>query len=377
MASKDTKDWRWLQTGDEAYAAMLAAIDTASRSVRLETYIFQDCEVGQQFRQALARAAQRGARVQVLVDALGSIELSATFWQPLLEAGGEFRWFNSFHLQRISFRDHRKILVCDEAVAFVGGFNIAAESQGDGVNRGWRDVGLMITGTLARELVAAFDDMFARAEFRHRRLSRLRKTSARKAAGTAEGELLLSGPGLGRNPIKRALHADLAKATSLQVIAAYFLPSWRIRRCLVRAARRGGKVQLILPAKSDVPIAQLASRSLYARLMRAGIEIYEYQPQILHAKLVIADGVTYVGSANLDTRSLNINYELLVRLTQPEHAEQARRTFAEALTHCRRVDRATWRKSRSFWDKLKEQWAYFLLARLDPYIARQQLSALH
>ena len=376
MNADEKRDGRWLPTADQAFGAMLAAIDTAHSSVRLESYIFQDSPLGERFRQALVTARGRGVRVRVLVDALGSLELPDSFWQPLREAGGEFRWFNSFNLRRPSFRDHRKLLVCDETVAFVGGFNIAAEYEGDGVTQGWRDLGLKVTGTLARELATAFDDMFIRAEFRHRQVHRLRKTSAKKVAAAAEGELLLSGPGLGRNPIKRALHADLATARSLQIMAAYFLPSWRIRRCLVRAARRGGKVRLMLSAKSDVMVAQLASHSLYGGLLRAGVEIYEYQPQTLHAKLIIVDGVTYVGSANLDTRSLNINYELLVRLTQPEHAEQAGRIFAEALTHCRRIDRAQWRKARTFWTKLKEHWAYFLLARIDPYLARQQLHAL-
>jgi len=140
--------------------------------------------------------------------------------------------------------------------------------------------------------------------------------------------------------------------------------------------RRGGRVQLILAGKSDVLLSQLAARSLYQRLLRAGVEIYEYQPQILHAKLIVVDQVVYVGSANLDARSLHINYELLMRLPDRQLAAEARKIFAADLQHCRSIERVAWRKSRTFWNKLKERWAYFLFARVDTYVARRQFRTL-
>ncbi len=213
-------------------------------------------------------------------------------------------------------------------VAFVGGFNIASDYDGDGVTRGWFDLGLRTTGPLAAQLAATFEEMFERADFQHKRFMRLRKTTARKVVLTPNEQLLLSGPGRGRSPIKRALKNDLGRATNVQIMVAYFLPTWRIRRDLVRVARRGGTVQLILPGKSDVLISQLAGQSLYRRLLKAGVQIYEYQPQILHAKLIIADDIVYVGSANLDQRSLNINYELMVRFDQKALADAARAMFA-------------------------------------------------
>jgi cardiolipin synthase len=107
--------------------------------------------------------------------------------------------------------------------------------------------------------------------------------------------------------------------------------------------------------------------------MRRGVEIYEYQPQILHAKLFLIDEQVYVGSSNLDARSLNINYELLVRITDPHAVTQARAIFSEILGHCRRIEPALWRKSRTIWTKLLEDWAHFFLARVDPYLARRNL----
>jgi cardiolipin synthase A/B len=116
-------------------------------------------------------------------------------------------------------------------------------------------------------------------------------------------------------------------------------------------------------------LSLLASHRLYRLLLKRGIRIHEYEPQILHAKLFLIDDQVYVGSSNLDTRSLNINYELLVRISEPDVVAEGRRIFAEALGHCRRIELAQWRKSRSFWTKLLEEWAYFFLARVDPYFA--------
>ena len=117
----------WLRTGSDVFPAMLAAIAAARRSVRLETYIYAPGPLGERFREALVRARQTGAKVQVLIDALGSYNLPSDFWKPLLEVGGEMRWFNPLSLNRLGFRNHRKLLVCDETVAFIGGFNIAPE----------------------------------------------------------------------------------------------------------------------------------------------------------------------------------------------------------------------------------------------------------
>jgi cardiolipin synthase len=354
---------------------MLNAIHAARESVRLETYIYADDPVGQQFRSALVQAQQRGVRVQVLVDAFGSIYLGENFWTPLTNWGGQFRRFNPLALNRWSYRNHRKLLVCDNAVAFIGGCNISHEYAGDGVTRGWRDLGLRITGPLAEELGDSFDAFFARADFRHKRLQRLRKPANTTAAGH-NWKLLLRCPGRHHAEFKRALAQDLAGAQSVRIISAYFLPTWRLRMELRRIARWGGQVQLILAAKSDVPLARLASRHLYRSFLRAGVEIYEYQPQVLHAKMIIIDDIVYAGSANLDTRSLQINYELLVRIADATLAAEARELFAGDLAHCRRVERRAWRKSRTFWNKLKEEVAYYFLARLDLYVARRQLKML-
>lgn len=369
-------EYRWLRTGGQALFEMLEAINSAQKSIRLEMYIFHTSAIAEQFRAALLNACQRGIKVQVMVDGLGSMTLPSTFWDGLKMCGGEFRWFNPLSLHRLSVRDHRKILVCDDEIAFVGGFNISAEYQGDGVHTGWRDLGLKICGPLVHELAVAFDELFAIADFKQGFLSRWRKPHGQKMVSSTTGNLLLTSPGRQINPVQRALKTDLRSAKSVQIISAYFLPPWGLRHALMRVARHGGRVQLIVPAKSDVPLMQAASRSLYRRLLRAGIEIYEYQPQILHAKLIIVDNIVYAGSSNLDTRSLHLNYELLVRLKDPELVEEARDIFHKDLRHCLRIQLNDWIKSRTFWTRLRQRWAYFVLARLDPYLTRWQLKNL-
>jgi cardiolipin synthase len=312
----------------------------------------------------------------VLIDALGSYSLPADFWRTLIAAGGEVRRFNPLSLNRLGIRNHRKLLVCDGQVAFIGGFNIASEYEGDGITSGWRDIGLKIEGNLVEQLAASFDEMFDRADFQHQRFVHLRRATANKVVRAQNEQLLLSGPGRGVSPIKRSLHRDLRVARSVQIMVAYFLPSWRLRRQLGRVVRQGGRVQLLLAGKSDVSVSQLAAESLYPRLLKAGIEIYQYQPQILHAKLFITDDVVYVGSANLDPRSLYINYELMIRYVSPEMARQARDVFQTNLGHTEMVTLESWRKSHSLWRRLKRHWAYLLLVRLDPYIADRQWRAL-
>ena len=370
MDGADQTDFHWLETGGQALTEMLAAIMAAQHSVRLEMYLFDPSPVADSFRNALAGACRRGARVQVLIDAFGSMSLPDGYWEELRAAGGQIRRFNPGGFKRLGIRDHRKILVCDEDLAFVGGANIAAVYHGDGVASGWRDLGLKIRGPLARELAAASDEMFERASLRHKPFSRLRKSAWQRTVAFAGGEILLAGPGR-NNTIKLSLSRDLKHAGQVGIICAYFLPPGRILRQMARLARRGVKVQLILPGKSDVFLSRLAAQSFYRRLLRAGVEIYEYQPQILHAKMFLIDDIVYVGSSNLDSRSLNINYELMLRASQPGLAAEGRRIFSSIKDHSRRVEFGHWRRSRNFLDRIKGRLARWVLAHLDPYVARQ------
>ena len=369
-ALPETTFFRWLPTGAEGLEAMLELIAGATRTLCFEMYIFAPGPLAERFREALVAARRRGVRVQVLLDAFGSLALPANFWKPFLQLGGEMRWFNPFRAkERYGRRNHRKLLVADGTEAIVGGFNVGKEYYGDGVRHGWRDLGLRIHGRLAAALESSFADLYAGAgeptrSLRYRRLRRRTERALTEGPWT----LLLSFPGRGHRAFKRSLLEDLATAKDVRIICAYFIPTWRLRRALMKAARQGGRVQLILAGQSDVEASRLASRSLYAKLMNAGVEIYEYQPQILHAKLVVIDDVVYAGSANLDARSLNINHELMIRIADAATAGDARKIFDADLSHCRVIDPAAWKTSRNFLTRLIERAAYFLMARIDPHV---------
>jgi cardiolipin synthase len=369
---------RWLCEGREIFPAMLEAIAESKKTVRLETYTYTDGKIGRQFLAALTAAAHRGVDVQVLVDAIGSWLLPSDFFHPLIAAGAEVRFFNPIHPLRFSVRDHRKLLVCDDFVSFIGGFNVADEYDGDGVTCGWCDLGLQIRGhVLGTRLAHSFGELFALSRFQQKSWLQFRAfRRRRKIRKGPTRELLLAQPGRGASPFQIALYRDLRRAKHVRIVSPYFLPTHRLRRELMRVARQGGRVQLILAGKSDVLVSQLAARSLYRRLLKAGVEIYEYQPQILHTKLVCIDDVVYVGSSNFDIRSLNLNYELMLRLDHQPVTSQAGEIFTRLLGQSRIIQLEQWQKSQTFWQRWKNRWAHFLLTRIDPLVALQQFRTL-
>ena len=379
LSSPQNQASEWLCTGFEIFPAMLHAIATAKKSVRLETYIYADGRLGQKFRDALVETARRGVQVRVMVDAVGSWFLPGDFFKPLTDAGGEVCRFNPLNFWRFGVRDHRKLLVVDDRVAFVGGFNIADEYDGDGVACGWCDAGAKLEdAALIERLAGSFDQLFATADFRRRPLLRLRafKQRRRGSRKKSRDDALLTHPGAGKSPFQVALHNDLHHARDITIVSAYFLPPRQLRRDLRWAARRGARVRLILAGKSDVPIARLAAQVYYRRLLRAGVEIYEYEPQILHAKLMIVDNTVYVGSANLDIRSLNLNYEIMVRLRDKAMADGARGHIERMLKHSRRVELVPWLRAQTFWARWKSYWAHLLLRHVDPFVALRQFHAM-
>lgn len=360
------------------FPSMLECIAAATKSIRLETYTYADGKVGRKFLEALTAAAGRGVKVEVLIDAIGSWDLADVFFNPLVANGGEVRRFNPLHPLRFGVRDHRKVLICDEETSFIGGFNLADEYDGDGVTRGWCDLGIQIENrSLAAELGGSFAELFALSGFEKKSWLQFRAfRRRRKAKPDSMKQLLQAQPGHGASPIQVALYRDLRGARDVRITSPYFLPTLRLRRDLMRVARRSGRVQLILPAKTDVQVSQLAARSLYPRLLKRGVEIYEYQPQILHSKLICIDDAVYVGSSNLDIRSLNLNYELMLRLHDQPTVMQAHEVFERMLGQCRRIELGPWLKTQTLWQRWKNHWSHFLLTRIDPFVALQQFRTL-
>ncbi len=368
---------RWLPTGAEAYHRMLAALAKARHSIRFEYYIYRADEIGDRFRAALTAAARRGVRVQLLLDAFGCAGLPDDYWQEFKQAGGQPRTFNPLTWRLFALRNHRKLLLIDDAVAFVGGYNIGQEYDGDGVTRGWRDLGVELhTPVAIRQLAAAFDGMFNASRPHHRLFRRIRYPLHHPLGAGRNGPVLLSGPRLGHNRFRTQLLRQLKPARHVQIISSYFVPSFRLRRALRRVVRRGGTVELLLAGKSDVPLALLAGRARYGSLLRAGVRIWEYQPQILHSKLAIVDDTVFAGSSNLDARSFGINYELTVRFDDAAFAASGRKLFAADQHEAVEITLPDWRKSQTWHRRLRGLWAGFLLTKVDPWLAHTQLRVL-
>jgi len=369
---------RLLKNGTEVFPAMYDTIDRAVSCVVLEMYLYADDGTGREFRQRLVNAARRGVRIMVLVDAVGSWSLPEAFWVELQDAGGVVRRFRPVSRGMFLFRNHRKLLLVDDRVAYVGGLNIADEYfRGSGEELPWRDNALEITGREVLRLRRSFDRMWARADLPFRR-TLFRSRQERGAGETAAGRLrfLESGPENPMHPVRRIYRRLIrGSAEGIDLAMGYFYPHGGILRALKRAVSRGVRVRLLFPRKSDIPIARWAAQGLYGRLLRSGMEVWEYRPSMMHAKLAIIDDTLIAGSANLDIRSGRINYELVAVVNDRDLARRARSDFEEDLVQSERITLDAW-KARPFLQKVKERVSYWLLARLDIFIARAEMARL-
>jgi len=315
-----TEQLTLLDGGAEAYPRMLEAIGSATRRVHLEVYTFEREGVGTRFIAALTTAALRGVEVKVIVDGWGTLGESRALASTLRDSGVKVRIHNpltSLFLGR-TWRNHRKILLVDETVAFIGGVNIGDDYAPRDGEPGWADMVLELRGPICAQL------------------------SPRLSAGACALEsgavrIFLSGVGGGGKLRARYLAALQGARRKVVLAHAYFLPDRGFVKALQRTARRGVEVHLLLPGRSDVPFARAASMRLYRTLLKAGVRIHELMTTTLHAKAAVVDGERLlVGSFNLDPLSL-VNLETLVEVEDVAMAEQATRWMERHLTGARPV----------------------------------------
>jgi len=335
--------------GDELFDAMLAEIAAARRQVLLETYIFAADEVGNRFAAALAERARSGVEVRLMVDALGSMLLFPRRVERILrDSGVNVRRFHRWQWRepmRYNRRDHRKLLVVDGHEAFLGGFNI--HRQGSWRIRGegrWRDTHARVTGDMAAQAVELFD-AFWRGE-RH----------AMTRQSGVSSVLLSNHTHSCRRRLECIFDAMFADArTSLLLTTPYFVPSRRMRQALQHAVQRGVDVRLLVPRISDVRLARWAARAIYGELLQAGVRIFEYLPRLLHAKTAVADrDWVLMGTANLDYRSVFLNYELILASRDPGLCRRLRDQFDADLVESREVKWEHW--YRRGWNARLAEW---------------------
>jgi cardiolipin synthase len=335
---------RLFTRGDEAFAAMCQAIGEARTEVLVESYILKDDATGREFAARLAAAAARGVAVKVLADFFGSFATHSRFWAALRRSGVEARLFNPIfpQLWLQPFRDHRKILVVDRRVAFTGGMNIADEygSSRRRSRRGpWRDSQLRVEGPTAWDMAVVFSEAWKRSGGKIH-LSRLENPPE----GPVRILTLDSRPGRGHGETAAVLAAVAAAARRrFWITNASFAPRHQALGHLGRAAARGVDVRLLLPGPTDVAIVRHAGHASFRRLLAAGVRIFEYRREVLHAKTLVADDfVSIAGSTNLDFRSFHFNAESNLVILDRDVGAVFAAVFEQDLAHSQEITTARW-----------------------------------
>lgn len=352
-----------LANGDRFFPAMLSAVRKAKQSITFESFVVVDSEPTYEFVLALAERARAGVAVHVILDGVGSRKLHPNYLTHLRQAGAQVEIYRKFNYARIwhsNNRDHRKILVVDGKTGFTGGAGHATVWQGDAGNvKQWRDTQYQITGPIVRELQDAFADNWQ--ELTGETLSGPRYYPALRAAGNNRAQLILGAPYERGETLGSSYLAAIEGAQeSLLIEHAYFVPCSAIRLALLRARQRGVQITIIVPsAHIDTPMVRLASKRHWNELMRAGITIYEFQPSMMHGKLLVADSyLSIIGSGNLDPRSFWLNDEINLHILEKRFAQVQREMFQHDLSRSKRMTSAD---TRHPWWQTPRCWFFGLI----------------
>jgi cardiolipin synthase A/B len=359
--------------GADRLAALIAMIEGAKHSLRLFFYIFGDDVTGHLVRTALIDAHNRGVNVSLLVDSFGTADRADSVYAPLVTAGVHFARFNSAWGRGYLLRNHQKFLIVDEARVLIGGSNICDHYfSDDPKGHSWHDLYLSIGGPAVARLARYFDGLrawMAGERQSLRKLLQLLSTHSDKQ-GILRWEM--GGPFRRMSPLTRSIKHDINGARKLDMIQAYFAPNWGMLRRIGRVNRRNkGIARIITAARSDNALTISAARHCYRRLLKGGVEVYEYLPQMLHMKLIVADDLVYVGSANFDMRSLFINAEIMLRIEDAGFANRMRGLIELHLEHCDAITAAEHRKRSKPWSRLRWLLAYFLVSTVDFTVTRR------
>lgn len=332
-----------LLNGVQTYDALLAAFARAVHHIHLEYYIFEADSTGSRIRDALTAQAQRGVKVRLLLDWIGSKQIDEAFLKPLREAGAEIKFFHPYFFKRlwrpqINLRSHRKIVVIDGAIGFTGGINIT-DTENEAVRQdAYIDLHFRVSGEIVRWLQLAFvaDWLYAGG--------RLDADAAyfpapAESAGPIAAQVLAAGPDTPWEPIHRAqVFAINAARKRVILVTPYFVPSESAMMALTSAALRGVDTALVLPLKSDSTLVTLAARSYFEDLANAGVRVYEH-PHMLHTKAMLVDDDTViVGSSNFDHRSFRLNFELSVLFEDTGVADRLARVLYAYVGESERFD---------------------------------------
>ena len=352
-----------LLNGDQIFPAQLEAIRSARSTISYAQYFYEESPIAREIAEALAARCRAGVRAHILLDGFGTLLMPAEYRETMTGAGCEVATFRplspfslvaAFGIGQSNKRNHRRILVVDGQIGFTGGSGVGPKWMGNGRTEGhWRDTDVRVEGPIVASLQGAFVENWLEAtgnvlggESYFPRLP---------PRGAVAAQVVRSSPAGGSFAMYTMFLLAMSSARqSIYLTNPYFLPDDRMTRVLTEAARRGVRVVVLLPGAIDNNIVRHASRSKFGELLRAGIEIYEYQAGLLHAKTMTIDGVwATIGSTNLDSRSFALNEELNAVVYDKAVAGQLEKVFVEDLTYSRRIDYERWQR-RGVVDRLLE-----------------------
>jgi cardiolipin synthase len=361
-----------LLNGDRIFPSMLEGILSARETITFETFIYWSGEIGEQIARALADKAREGVAVHVMLDWVGSSKMDRRYLQLLREAGAEVVKYHKPHwtgLGRMNDRTHRKLLVIDGRIGFTGGVGIAPEWTGNAQDeKHWRDTHFRVTGPVVGHMQAVFMDNWIKTtgNVLHGPKYFPHVDAEPKGEGEGLAHMFSSSPSGGSDDMQLMyLMAITAATRSLQLASAYFVPDKLTINAIVEAAKRGVKVQIVTPGKRiDAHTVREASRACWGDLLKAGVEIYEYQPTMFHCKLLVVDEyLVSVGSTNFDSRSFKLNDEANLNIYDRAFAKQQTATFADDIAKSKRVTLEAWTR-RSLTEKLVEKFVRLLDTQL-------------
>jgi cardiolipin synthase len=348
-----------LVNGREIFPAMLEAIRSAQRTITLESYIWSPGEVSSQLVEALSERARAGVKVSIVMDGLGSIKLTNADLQPLIEAGAQIERYNPppwfLRIFRATHRTHRKLTVVDGRIGFTGGVCLADEWMGDAESaEQWRDTHFRLEGPVVGQMQSVFADNWlqTRSEVLHGE----EYFPEPKRSGSLAAQCFRSGPTEGGEKARLSYLLAIAAARKhIRLAHAYFLPSDLAIETLLDARRRGVKIEVIVPSRTDTAVVGQAARSRWGKLLEAGVEFYEWQPSLYHCKVMIVDDIwVTAGSVNFDEQSFRTNDEANFNVLDEEFAAKLIKTFEEDKAKSRRLEPEDF-KERSFlmkgWEK--------------------------
>jgi cardiolipin synthase len=309
--------------------------------------------------------------VQLIIDSFGSGNVSDRFFDALVEAGGCYHCFSTRKGLGYIIRNHQKILIADSAHALVGGFNITDDYFGRAGDNSWEDLGIIVSGAQAQKLSDYFEDLARASNNGKVRYRSIRNIIHQWRPGIGQVQWLLGGPTNRISPWAITFKRSLEAGKRFDIVSAYFSPSQTILRRLAKAAKHNKGSRLVVAGKTDNNATIAAARLLYRYLMRRKARIFEFQSRPLHMKLMVIDDTVYIGSANLDVRSMFINLEIMVRVKDARLALHMRKLIDEMVKQSEEQTRILLKARDSYWSRFKAALAYFLVNSVDYTIGRR------